>query len=59
MDVERVVYIVKKGHLRQKYHGVFKAQGNFETLAHTENYVSRQSLVDMLTTYYPDWEIRG
>lgn len=57
--VERRVYIIKKGWLKQKYYAVFKADGNSETLAHTEFYVSRADLVNMLETYFPFWNIHG
>lgn len=55
--VERRVFIYKRGWLKQKYYGVFKAYGNNETLAHTEFYVSKQSLLDMLLDYYPEWTV--
>lgn len=52
---ERRVFIYKRGRIRKQYYGVFKAEGNNETLAHTEFYVSKQSLTDMLEKYYLEW----
>lgn len=57
--VEKRVFIIKKGLVKQKFRAVFKAGGNNKTLAHTEHYTSRRDLVAMLETYYPDWEIHG
>jgi uncharacterized protein YegP (UPF0339 family) len=58
-SVEKRVYIIKTGRLKQKYHARFRAEGNNKTLAHTEKYTSRADLVNMLETYFPFWNIHG